>query len=68
MHLGSPRSLLDRLLGLAFGVLLVALMLYWAACLLQAVWETLAIAGAVVLLTLALAAGLRVFLARRRYW
>ncbi len=68
MRGGNPRSTLDGLLGLAFSVLLIAIMLYWAACLLQAVWETLAVAAGVVLLMVGLVTGLRVFLARQRYW
>ncbi len=65
---GSPRSLLDRLLGFAFGVLVIAVMLHVAARLLEEVWRTLATAGAVALLTVAVVGLVRVVMNRWRYW
>jgi hypothetical protein len=68
MPSASPRSLLDCLLGLAFTVLVVAVMLHVAAGLLEAAWQTLAIGGGVTLLLFGGVALLRVVIARRRYW
>ena len=68
MPSASPRSLLDRLLGLAFTVLIIAVMLHVAAGLLATAWQTLAIAGGVTLLLVGGLTVLRVVVGRRWYW
>jgi hypothetical protein len=65
---GRARSLFERLLGLAFSVLVMAIMLHVAARLLEEVWRTLAISGVVALLVLLTVAALRAAIVRRRYW
>ncbi len=58
-YMNKSESIISRIIGAAFGLLLAALGLYWAAHLLLAVWPILLAAAVIAFCTVGLVAWLR---------
>jgi len=68
-EMGSPRSLVDRLVGICFSLLIAAAALYFAVQFIEAIWtELLVISGVILGVGLFVGIAMQVLRSRSNSW